>query len=247
MSYLFDGVDDVITATLDAGVADSDWTACAWVKSVNHGEGNAGVIFLLSDSGATRQRFRLQATDEFQGWQEQAGANASIATSTGDANPHALWKCLIAVYTHSTRTIDLFHGSESVAMAEVSGYFVDQTGTAGGTASAGTTLTIGNNTAGSATFNGRIARCAFYSRALDSTEREAFRQGTIPADDMVFFFPLDATYGTNDASGLDQHGTATGASYSSDDPSLGYTWGSSSTAASLPRGFPRGLMRGLRH
>ena len=207
MAYNFDGVDDVITATITA-VDTGDWTICAWVYPETRGELNQGSIFRVSTGAAvTRQALALTSSGMSTTQAYPSPTCIAIASSVPTLNS---WSFVCGTFNSSTVHCALYLGTLTTAVEALS----LSTDTAGGgsRSTAGTSVTIGNNPDTTTTFDGSIEHAFFFKRLLSTTEMEAIRLGRRPAPDttnLVCYYPLTAD--AKDRSGNGADGTVTGA------------------------------------
>lgn len=226
MSRQFDGVDDVITATITA-MDSGDWTIAAWINPDNAGEGNLGQIVrtVLATSETAVQFFRFNgASRTLEAYQNYGTDAVSLASTTVAATA---WSCVVATFRASDAIIRIFTGDFDSAMAEVA--YTTQTAGAVTRVTGGVRVRIGAATSvGAEDFDGYIANVVMDAREWTLGEMEAFRLGPRPVNTGTLrgFWPLDSPTASQieDLSGNGATGTLTGAAVGNH-PRIPMGWG----------------------
>ncbi|HJS83597.1 MAG TPA: LamG-like jellyroll fold domain-containing protein [Nitrososphaera sp.] len=214
MAYEFDGSSGEILATI-AAVDSGDLTICAWVNGDGSGEGAIGNILSLFTAGAVlRQVLRCSGTT-YEGIQVFGTTNAT-SRSPASSRVDGSWIFIALTFEDADNKIRLLNGDMTTAVVEYGSYSV-QTAGAGTRSTGGTKARIGNNAAGTATFDGEIARTAIFTRRLTDAEIEELRNGTTSAEAMsgvLAYWPLASD--ANDIGPNNYHGTVSGATLVAD-------------------------------
>ena len=227
MSYQFDGVDDILTDSTNGGVGldITTYSIMAWVKvgtipnSTGHVMGRATGTHLsnqmmmrlpASDSDVAEHMFRHGTTDDAgHAYQDSATLQYAVGLTS--------WNNIIGTYGGSrTPRWDAY---------------IDGAGTFlyGNTATPSVvnqTFSIGKvNDNSQRAFAGRIAHVAIWNRVLTGTEITDLAAGGNPlavaASGLLRYWPLTAAAATQaDEQGSGHDLTVSGATYSSDDPTV---------------------------
>lgn len=212
MARDFDGVDDIIGNAAIVGAAGS-WSWIGWVRPDNAGEGNAGVFFAgaTAAEGSIHLLRFLAAGRTLRATQVHATTNATTDTTT--ALTAGAWQTVCATYNAADKTCRVYTGAPMIE----AGYAVQTAGTGAQTGGV-VRYRLGNVAAGTNTFDGRIARAAYWARLLTVDEMEGFRLGQSPVQDgtLIAYHPLSTQ--AQDLSGNGYHGTITGAVAAEDPP-----------------------------
>lgn len=222
MARDFDGVDDIITSTVTA-VDTGDWTLGGYFNPDTAGEGGFGILLCVQNGTALIQQLDFNdSTRKLFVAQPYSSTNAVAVTN--EALAAAGWSACFCTFRASDAKMRAFIGTLSVPMAEAT--YSSQVAGVGTRTTGATTFNVGNRTAASSTFDGRIFRPFFWGRELSLAEMEAFRLGRQPVQDgsLRVFLPLDSPTGSQaeDLSGNGANGTVTGA-VAADNPPIPYT------------------------
>lgn len=227
MARDFDGVDDIITATVTA-VDSGDWTIAAWCAPDTAGEGSFGNLFRVETSGGSFTQVVLMASAARDVYAIQNFATTDALTRTSTVLTASAWACVVATYRDSDKKCRVYVGTLSAAMAEAS--YTTQTAGVGTRDTAGTVASIGSPPNTAETWDGKIGATCFDARQWTLDEMESFRQGLypIPTSTMRGFWPLDSPTAAQaeDLSGNGAHGTVTGA-IAAEGPPVAMRWGDS--------------------
>lgn len=227
MSREFDGVDDLVTATVTA-IDSGNVTVVGWIRPDTAGETSAGTIFNIETTGSASVSFVrfliLSTTLRLRAW--HTFATTSADTRTTNVIPTAAWTCFVATFRASDGKWRIYLGSQSAPMVEAT-YDLQQAA-AGTRTTAGVWATIGNNRATSVTYDGRIGHVAYDAREWTLVEAEALRLGSRPIQTGTLrgYWPLDSPTASvvEDLSGNGANGTLTGAVVA-EEPPVPMSWG----------------------
>ena len=217
MAYTFDGVNDVITATITA-VDTGDWTIGAWMNPESRGQADAGRVISISSASNTLQEMQIDedGTAIIEVMQDYNTTNANAEGD--DAFNLNEWTIVFATFTESTKRCAIYTGTLTTPVTalplsvDVAGVGTRQTG--------GVTARIGNDRAEDNTFDGRLAGAFFAKRLLTLADMERIRLGERIYPDttnLAGYWTLDAD--AKDRSGNGADGTVSGAVLS-DGPGL---------------------------
>lgn len=201
MALDFDGVDDSVNVGSGAHLDDlANFTWCAWIRPDSLGEGGVGRVF-----DKFGKLLYLFATDTF-------GAFIDRATDTDILAPNntltmGAWN-FVAI-TFDGTTTKLFHGAPGAAVLDVS---PADNGSGAPVSEATSSLIIGNEPGGGATFDGRIADARVFDVALAAAELTSLMYGRpVRGANLKGWWPLDGASPEPDWSGNGANGTVTGA------------------------------------
>lgn len=208
-SLAFDGVDDSINVTNGAGQVFNN-TSCTVAVRVKIRANSPPDYVFAHQSTATNNRIYLLITSSNR--PQITMGNASV-TVTGSTLQLGVWYDIVGVYDRSTPALYLY----------VNGVLVNSVAT--GITAPGSGLTdiqIGSRAAGAEPLPGNIAGCRVWNRIFTATEvalHSATWSNPYPAS-TTLDLPMQEGAGTtaNDYSGNNNHGTITGATFSSDTP-----------------------------
>jgi hypothetical protein len=223
----FDGVDDITAATISSINAVA-WTMGAWINPDDIGE-TAGRIFSIWNGSAETHQFPLYSGGG--GFNlvvnRLKSTTALFGVSTANAWAASEWRCVFATWDGSgdgLADFDLLVGSLTAAVASVGTTGTTSAGGTGTVTAAGTTLHIGNNSATTRSFNGRIARPFIVPWKMTVPEMEAYRLGSVGVlyahGAPVVFHPYATAI---DVSGNAANGTVTGA-VAAEGPPVPFRW-----------------------
>lgn len=214
MSYLFDGVDDRMAGTFTSTYADPVTIAC-FVKVTAHPIDIDYLLAVGNNQTVSDQSYRLSTPAVDNQW-----AAIARTTSEGPAivtlNIDGVWAGLVGVFSSNTLR-DLYvqtlsntaQNITNLAVADVLKY-----------------ISVGSNFNTFANFNGRIAECAIWNIALNSTQITSYLAGTaastIAAANLIGYWPMSSSAAPQANLGTDADGdlTVTGAVFSADHPTI---------------------------
>lgn len=219
MSYLFDGVDDVIsTAAVTLGAQVS---VIAWIKPASFGENQSGAIWQQGTTVDT-PRFGLRVADNklgvtSSGWQFNAerATTGSRFISLPNTITLNVWTWLGATYDATSTAND--------AVLYLNGAVVSQgTKVAGSGAQVADAQAVylGNNGTGVRTFDGQIGAVAVWTRVLSADEmRRVYWDGPLAAvRGIAHWYTWAQASGGADFAGLNVTGTLSGPVYQTEMP-----------------------------
>lgn len=216
MAIDFDGTDDILNYGSPSHLDDlSNWTYCAWVRPDTLGELTFGTIMRKSASGPGRT-MNNEGTNQLRGAASRATTNMNIYSAN---NTMVMGSWQFVAWTYDGTTGKLFHGSPGGACAEVS-YGSNTQGTGAMSSDASASLTVGNETGGATTYDGRIAYARIFNVALTANELTGVMYNApVRRDACVFDAWLDTTTGV-DRSGNAVVPTVTGSPVLADNPPI---------------------------
>lgn len=217
MARDFDGVDDKITGTITA-VDTGDWTMGLWPNVDGAGESGLGAfVSVETAAAATVQALQFASGGARNVLARQFSSGTTANTRSTTILATATLYLLIATFRASDGKCRIFYGTQTVAMAEMS-YDLQDVLTAT-RVTAGTVFVAENNSATTATTDGRESRLFFTARELGLPEMNDIRRGTQPTPDdtdLRVYWPLDDPNNVFDLSGNGVTGTASGTTHAAD-------------------------------
>lgn len=217
MSRDFNGTTDILTGTI-AALTDGDWSMGAWIFPDDEGEAGSGVVIRTETAGVVQQV--LQINDVALHIVAIQDYNTTDASSTTSGTlTVGQWALLVATHRGSDNKIRVYLGDLATPIAEMA--YTTQTAGVGTFQANGTAAYVGSRSAGTQTFDGRIAHAFVTNAELSIDDMEMFRLGdysalyrstTVPN----FLLPLETTANRDLARGVAF--TATGTAFGEDPP-----------------------------
>lgn len=209
MARDFDGVDDVINCGSGSQLDDlAAWTHCAWFYADTVGEAGFGTMCRknANDAGLGKV-MHIQATAAVRAACRRATTNQQLVSAN---NTYPLNQWNFVAYTYDGTTGRLYVATPGGVVSEVT-YATNTQGVGAITADGNTNLTIGNDSTGATTFDGRIAYVRWFNAALSLDELTAvmYNRPARPSA-LVGFWPLIGASPEPDWSGYVSNGTVTG-------------------------------------
>jgi hypothetical protein len=210
----FDGVDDYVEvpdASIPATTFQNGFTLSAWINNLGEGPHQGHRIFQKA-SGITN-------VDGFALWYDRSTGNLRFQINNGTQSSTLSFRPKTGFYNvvatvESNATVTLFVNSVPVSNPTVVNALSQITTTL--------PLRIGNRSNGTdRPFNGIIDEPRIWSRALTAQEvSDLYYNKIVPRDGLVAEYLFDEASGTTalDTSGNGNHGTITGATYTTDVP-----------------------------
>lgn len=164
----FNGSTSTITATVNP-INTESWSVVAWFNMDGTGEGGFGRILEIGNS----QKVFIGGAN-----QVRISQNGSSPTDylSNAVFTNSVWWCIVAVYDAVANACRLYYGGEYDSMREDTGGTVL---TGSGRTTNVTDCAIGNVTAETRSFDGRLCHVGIVPWAMDVLDAERFRKGDI--------------------------------------------------------------------
>jgi hypothetical protein len=223
MSYSFDGTNDVLTGTFTSSYASEPLTLACWVKVVTHPIAVDCLIQVGNSNTSQNDSQSIKTLNVDNAWNGVSINGAGETDSCQvDIDIDGVWAGIVATFSSSTlRSIYIQalanqdDGFQESILADLMKY-----------------ISVGSNLAGSQDFGaassnaGKLAEIAVWDAVLSDDDITSYLAGitaaSIDASNLIGYWPLSASSGTQSNLGLDAGGdlTVSGATFSSDHPTI---------------------------
>jgi hypothetical protein len=215
MSFLFDGANDQLEATLTSTYTDPV-TLAAYVKFTVHPVANDAFLYFGNSASVVNDSYCIRTNTTDDSWDATSRTTGDSSATVAGINKDGVWTPVVGVFTNNTLR-DIYVGAigntaqniTSRAVADVLQF-----------------VAAGEDFAGGKDFAGRLAELAIWKIALSAAEITSYLAGTvassIAASDLIFYVPMDTNSLLNLGTDAGGDMTASGnAAFDADHPTIG--------------------------